>query len=140
MKKFVELREQGRWLIGTILQEGRAASQRREVFAPGSVSWSSAGIALKDGHNGRNLATAYPQRKQDGSLEVKVPLTKPIIETLQNGREGLSVEFIALEERTTAGGIREITKAFVEAAAFVSNPEYTQGKTEIRKRKRLKWL
>lgn len=139
MKRFVELREQGRQVVGVILQEGRAASERREVFAPGSVQWSSSGIALKDGHGGPNIATAFPQRLNTGELEVRVPLTPGISNALRNGREGLSVEFVSLEERTTNGGIREITKAYVDAAAFVRRPEYDMAKVEVRRR-RIKWL
>lgn len=139
MKRIIELRASGRTVQGIILQEGRAASERREVFAPGSVTWSNAGINLRAGHGGKSVAVAYPERRDNGEIAISVPLTKPVQDALAAHGSGLSVEFISLEERRTGGGIREISKAYVDAAAFVDTPEYTQARAEIRRR-RVKWL
>ena len=46
----------------------------------------------------------------------------------------MSVEFHALEERTTAGGVREVLRAFVPDAALVAQPEYDTTVAEIRRR------
>ena len=46
----------------------------------------------------------------------------------------MSVEFHALEEQTTAGGIREIRRAFVPDVALVDDPEYGQTAAELRQR------
>ena len=140
MKRIVELRERdGKRLEGIILQEGRAATERREVFAPKSVSWAASGIDIKDGHHGDSVAVAFPKRDTAGNIGVSIPLNPGLSAAFRRSGPGLSVEFVALEERSTAGGIREITKAYVDAAALVRNPEYTQAKAEIRKR-RVKWL
>ena len=53
----------------------------------------------------------------------------------------MSVEFRALEERTTKAGVREILSAYVAAAALVASPEYDSTTAEVRERKRRRlWL
>ncbi|MYA99311.1 hypothetical protein F4X90_06490 [Candidatus Poribacteria bacterium] len=127
-------------VYGVILQEGRAATQRLELFAPGSVMWPQTGIDIKDGHGGRSIANAVPRRQPDGRISVIIPATQPVREARAQSPY-LSVEFIALQEHRQRSGVREITEAFVRAAAFVSAPEYQQATTEMRSRaKRLRWL
>ena len=44
---------------------------------------------------------------------------------MKAGKRFMSVEFQAVEERTTAGGVRELLRAVVDAAALVvASPEY----------------
>ena len=139
----VELREasEGPTLRGVVLQEGRAAQGgRAEVFAPLSVVWPSNGIALLAEHRGSELARAVPTRGLDGSLRIETPATPAILEAYET-RKYFSVEFHAIQEVRTAGGVREITRALVDAAALVSTPEYLQASAEIRDRKRRRvWL
>ena len=52
----------------------------------------------------------------------------------------MSIEFHAVEERTTRAGVREITSALVNAAALVDRPEYDTTSAEIRTRRRRAWL
>ena len=135
--KFVipaELREatEGPMLRGTVLQEGRAsAGGRAEVFAPLSVLWPSDGIALLSEHRGSELARAVPVRDADGSLRIETRATPAILEAYAT-RKYFSVEFHAISEVRTKGGIREITRALVDAAALVASPEYSQASAEIR--------
>ena len=139
----VELRESdgGPMLRGTVLQEGRAAQGgRAESFSPLSVVWPSDGIALLSEHRGAELARAVPTRDADGSLRIETPATQPILEAYET-RKFFSVEFHAISEVRTKGGVREITRALVDAAALVSSPEYSQATAEIRDRNRRKvWL
>ena len=139
----IELREakDGKTLIGTILQEGRASvGGRAESFAPFSVLWPSNGIALLGEHRGSELARAIPTRAADGSLRIETPATPAILAAFAT-RKFFSVEFHALREVRTAGGIREIQRALVEAAALVPNPEYPNVQAEVRaKRRRVIWL
>ena len=51
---------------------------------------------------------------------------------MPRGAEYLSVEFHALREVRTQGGVREIQKAIVLAAAMVKTPEYNQAVAELR--------
>lgn len=126
-------------LYGTLIQEGRAASVRREIFAPYAMQWPAEGINILAEHRGTSVATAFPKRETDGRLTIAIPATEGVLNAMARAGEYLSVEFRALREKRTQGGIREIQNAFLSAAAFVNAPEYTQAVTEVRKRKR-KWL
>ena len=138
----IELREadDGPKLRGTILQEGRAAQGgRAELFAPGSVVWASDGISLLGEHRGAELARAVPTRDADGSLRIETRATPEILAAYKT-RRYFSVEFHALREVRTAGGVREIQRALVDAAALVTSPEYPNVKAEVRAKRRRVWL
>ena len=138
----VEVREatDGPMLRGVVLQEGRAAQGgRAELFAPQSVVWPSAGIEVLAEHQGLSLARALPTRDADGSLRIETPATPAILEAYAS-RKFFSVEFHAISEVRTAGGIREIQRALVEAAALVTAPEYAQAVAEVRSKRRRVWL
>ena len=137
----VELREAdgGPTLRGVVLQEGRAAAGGRlESFSPLSVIWPSNGIALLSEHRGAELARAVPTRDADGSLRISTPATPAILKAYET-RKFFSVEFRAISEVRTKGGAREVTRALVESAALVTNPEYSQAVAEIRTKRRRVW-
>jgi len=138
----VELREEGEALHGVIIQEGRAATGgRAEVFAPNSVEWPSGGIAILDGHGGTELGRAMPSRGETGEIRISTPATDAIRAAIRAGRRFMSVEFRALAERTTRGGVREVLRAMVDAAALVANPEYDTTAAEVRDAPRRRiWL
>ena len=138
----VEVREakDGPRLHGVLLPEGRAAQGgRAEVFAPLSVVWPSEGVKILSEHRGSELARTIPTRDADGSIRIETSATPAILEAYKT-RPFFSVEFHSLREIKTAGGIREIQRAFVEAAAMVSDPEYQQATAEVRTRIRRIWL
>ena len=138
----VEVREadDGPKLRGTILQEGRAAQGgRAELFSPFSVVWPSDGIAVLGEHRGTELARAVPIRDADGSLRIEANATPAILAAYAT-RKFFSVEFHAIREVRTAGGVREIQRALVDAAALVKSPEYPNVKAEVRDRRRRVWL
>ena len=127
-------------LHGVVLQEGRAAQGgRAESFAPLSVVWPATGIALLAEHRGSALAHAVPVRDADGSLRIETPATQPILKAYET-RKFFSVEFHAISEVRTKGGVREITLALVKSAALVTEPEYVQSTAEVRSRRRRFWL
>ena len=139
----LELREAGDRLEGVILQEGRAGSARAELFTPGSLIWNGqAGIAIRTEHRGREVARAIPSRHPNGEIRISAKATPEIREAFNAGRRFLSVEFQALAEQRTAARIREISRAYVEAAAMTDDPEYTQATAELRSRsgRRRFWL
>ena len=122
---------------GVIVQEGRASrGGRAEVFAPGSICWPDGGISLLGAHRGESVGSAHPARHPSGEIRISTPATPGMIEAIEAGRTGLSVEFQSLKETRTAGGVREIERALVDAAAFVRRPEYHQGRAEIRSREK----
>lgn len=137
----VELRNRGRTLFATILQEGRAASGGlREVFAPGSVQWSSSGIPIRTEHGGEEVARALPDRRSDGRIEVRARATRAIREAVASGKTRASVEFRALEDRVTRGGVREILEALLTGAALTAAPEYDSTSAEVRTRRRRRFV
>ena len=129
-------------LRGVMLQEGRAASGgRREVFTPGSVSWPHDGVEVLTEHRGQSEVRGQVVRERDGRLRITARATEGIREAVKAGKRFMSVEFQAVEERTTQGGVREILKALVSAAALVVSPEYDVTTAEVRKREpRRLWL
>ena len=140
----IEIREaaEGGELHGVMLTEGRASSGgRAEVFAPGSVQWPSAGVEIAPAHELATEARAHPVRQRDGKLTLRTRATDALRAAVQAGRRYMSVEFHALEERTTAGGVREVLRALVVRAALVPSPEYDTTAAEVRsKRGRRVWL
>ena len=52
-------------LHGILIQEGRAASVRAEVFAPGSLVWASDGVAIRATHLCAEDSRAIPTRKAE---------------------------------------------------------------------------
>ena len=140
----IEFRESdtGPRLTGTIVPEGRAArAGRAELWAPGSASWSSDGIAIRAEHRGSELGRAQPVRHPNGEITISTPVTPELRAAFDAGRKYLSVEFHALSEVRTAGGVRELQRAFIEAAALVPNPEYGGTRAEVRSQAEVKvWL
>ena len=139
----LELRESdsGEHLTGTILQEGRSGSVRRELFTPQSLTWPAEGIPVRTEHLRGEAARGLPTRHSDGSVRIKVRATPEIRAAYQAGKKFLSAEFFALRESRSAG-IREIESALLSGAAMVSDPEYRQAVAEIRTKPRrlTKWL
>ena len=138
-----EVRAEGGDLHGVIVQEGRAASGgRAEVFAPGSISWPAEGVAILTEHLGEPETRAFPHRAPNGEIRIRARATEAIKAAIAAGKRSMSVEFRALDERRTKGGIREILRAFVDAAALVENPEYDSTAAELRSRRRRRraWL
>ena len=130
-------------LRGTMLQEGRAASGgRAEVFTPGSVEWPSEGVVVRTVHRGKAETRGQVVRERDGRLTLTARATDAIREAVRAGKRYMSIEFQAVEERTTAGGVRELLRAFVNGAALVADPEYDTTTAEVRKRstQRRLWL
>ena len=140
----IEIRQaaEGGELHGVMLTEGRAASGgRAEVFAPGSVQWPSEGVEIAPGHELPTETRAHPIRQRDGKLTLKTRASDALRNAVEAGRKFMSVEFHALEERTTAAGVREILRALVVRAALVPRPEYDTTAAEIRsKQGRRVWL
>jgi len=133
----VEVREQGGELHGVILQEGRAASGgRAEVFAPGAVTWPADGVRIMTEHLGAAETRAFPHRDAMGRINIRARATEAIKQAIASGKRFMSVEFRAMEERRTKAGVREILRAYVDAAALVADPEYDSTVAELRQRDR----
>ena len=138
----VELRESesGPVIHGVLIQEGRVASVRPEVFAPGSLVWSASGIALRAEHLGAEDSRAIPTRETNGEIRIAAPASPALVAAFNEGRKFLSIEFHALQETRSAAGVREIQQAFMPGAALVESPEYVQARAEVRSKQRRVWL
>ena len=130
----VELRDAGRTLFGVLIQEGRAGRRRRELFAPLSIQWPAGGVGVLTEHYGRPEVLSIPERQPDGRITLQAKATDAIRAAVAAGKKYMSIEFRALAERRTAGGIREILRALVPDVALVSEPEYSQTAAEVRAR------
>ena len=134
----VEVRrsKSGPTLHGVVIQEGRAARARREVFAPGSVTWPAEGMGVMARHSSNGgvvESRGMPRREANGIIRIAAPATPALQEAVESGRQYMSVEFFPMEERRTMGGIREIVKAFVPRVALMDDPEYAQTGAEVRR-------
>ena len=141
----IEIREQAGkepMLHGVLLTEGRAASGgRAEVFAPGSLTWPTDGVGIAPGHRAATESYAHPVRSRDGEIRVSARATPRLRAAVAEGRRWMSVEFHALEERETRGGVREILRALAVRAVLTASPEYDTTQAEVRERKvRRIWL
>ena len=141
----VELREaEGlRRLHGCLLQEGRIASQRAELFAPGACQWPAEGVDILASHRGQSEARTLPTRTPDGSIVIDAAATPGMVAAVESGKRFLSVEFHALAETRNASNIREIQAALIVAGALTDSPEYKQTSAEVRdrrSRRRRVWL
>ena len=127
-------------IVGTIIETGRIAADRPEVFAPGSISWPAGGMRLLAEHEGREVMRFEPLI--DGArVRIDAPLPDTAIgreaaAEIRSGRKAdLSVEFHALQDARVSG-VREIRAALVPSAALVASGAYDQAQVEVRKRAR----
>ena len=137
----VELRDSasGPILHGLILTEGRAGRRRAELFVPGSVQWPAEGISIRTAHLAPMEVRAVPVRGENGAISIAVPATPAIVSAVKAGRNRMSVEFAAIRENRTESGVREIERAWVDAAALSDDPEYGQTSAELRDRRPRHW-
>ena len=133
-----ESREGPGRIVGTILETGRVASDRREVFTAGAPIFPSTGVELLRGHHGEAVLMFDPI--VDGaSVRIDAPLPDTQIgrqvagEVRSGERSGLSIEFVPLIEARVSG-VRELRSALIQAAALVPIGSYTQARAEIRER------
>ena len=125
-------------IVGTILETGRVAADRQEVFTPGSPVFPSTGVTLYRGHRGEAVMSFDPI--VDGSaikIDARLPdtqLGRQVATEVRSGeRAALSVEFIPLVEARVMG-IRELRSALVQGAALVPLGSYDQARAEVRER------
>ena len=125
-------------IVGTILEVGRIASDRAEVFAPGAAIFPSTGVQLFRGHRGEPILTFDPV--VDGSeirIDAALPdtaLGRQVATEVRNGeRSALSIEFVSLDEARVMG-VRELRSALIQGAALVARGSYGQATAEVRER------
>ena len=125
-------------LTGTILEVGRIASDRAEVFAPGAAIFPSTGVTLYRGHRGQPIMTFQPvvsgnEIKIDAALPDSDLGRQVAVEVRSGERAALSVEFVSLDEARVQG-VRELRSALIQGAALVPLGSYAQARAEVRER------
>ena len=132
-------------LVGVVIEQGRIAGDRPELFAPGALTWPSNGVRLLAEHRGRQVMRVTPT--VDGTairIDAALPdndIGREVAREVRAGtKRGLSIEFHAMAE-TIVQGVREIRSAFMDAAAVVAEGAYDQATVEVREKKRRRlWL
>ena len=134
-------------LYGCILAVGRVASDRREIFVPGSVQFPAGGVRLLLEHRGRAVMRFTPvvdATAGEWRIDAELPDTPEGIEAaalVKSGRRpALSVEMYVLADQRVSG-VREIRSALVEATALCREGCYPQARAELRARGEIpQWL
>ena len=123
---------------GTILEVGRIASDRAEVFAPGAPIFPSEGVTLYRGHHGEPIMNFHPV-ESGNEIKIEAPLPDTALgrqvasEVRSGARAALSVEFTSLSEARVSG-VRELRSALIKGAALVPLGSYAQARAEVRER------
>ena len=131
-------------IVGTIIETGRVAGDRPEIFTPGALQWPANGIRLLAEHRGRQIMRVTPT--VDGTavrVDAALPDTaigREVASEVRAGtKRGLSLEFHCTEEAQVQG-VREVRGAIMDAAAVVADGAYSQARVEVREKKRPLWL
>ena len=124
-------------LVGTLLTYGERASDRPEVFVPGSLTWPAEGIVLRRQHvRAAPIARVVPELRGN-AIVVDVPLPdtaagRDAAEEIRSGlMRGLSIEFVAHVQRFV-GGVRQILRGELSGAGLVDNPSYEGAAVSVR--------
>ena len=130
-------------LYGCILAVGRVASDRREIFVPGSVQFPAGGVRLLLEHRGREILRFHPVENVasgEWRIDAELPDTpegREAAALVRSGqRKGLSVEFYSLDDKRVSQ-VREVRSAFVEATALCREGCYDQARVELRARRQV---
>ena len=150
----IELREDenrlgpGR-LVGTLMAYSERASDRAEVFEPGSLSWPESGIVINRQHLRQSPILRCVPVVDGNEVKIDSPLPDTTAgrdcaaEVRSKLMTGMSIEFRALKE-TFVGGVRRISEAVLSAAAVVDAPSFAGSTVEVRAKPRHKrrqiWL
>ena len=135
----VEVREAGDTpgrLYGVLLTYGERATDRAEVFEPGSLTWPDGGIVLNRQHERKAPVLRFGPVVAGNAvtIDAAIPDTtagRDAAEEIRSGLfTGLSIEFRAIRE-TFTGGVRRIQAAALTAAAMVDAGSY-QTALEVR--------
>lgn len=141
----IELRTEGRRLMGEVMPYGDVSPSHRERFAPRSLH-PSENVVLNLEHDEMRAVAWYPGggltlENDEQSLRMvaelpRIPAADRALEYVRAGEvSGLSVEFVAQSERRDEG-IRVVEDAILKGVGLVRKPSYENALVEARKRLR----
>ena len=140
----LELRAEGRRLVGPAIRYGEISPSHRERFEPGAfalddgrtrwldvghdpervIAYTGGGLELSDGPHALEVSATLP----------RIPAADRALADIQAGRlKGFSVEFHAKGERRESG-IRVVERADLVGVGLVGNPSYQNSTVEVRAR------
>ena len=142
----IEVRNEGRRLMGNIMLYGEISPSHRERFEVRSLHPDS-NVVLNLEHDemvaiawhpGGGLTLENDERSMRMVAELPpIPSADAALRYVRTGEfSGLSVEFVALRERRDADGIRVVEEAVLKGVGLVKNPSYDSALVEARKRLR----
>ena len=123
-------------IVGTLMDYGTEALDRREVFEVSSLKWDGP-LILNRQHERKNPILKFLPVEASGrvAIDVEVPSTaagSDAISELRAGLfSGLSIEFKAIKEHIV-GGVKRISEAILTGAALVDSPSYSRSVVEAR--------
>ena len=136
-------------LTATLMAYGQRGRRGDELFEQDALHWRDDGIVIRELHppkdaQGRPIITTPPIMRAMPFLENReLKISAPLPNT-QRGRDvaeamkgplplygGMSIEFAA-EKQVHRGGLRVISKAFLDGAALVLRGEYADSIVEVR--------
>ena len=151
----LEIRADGRTLVGPAIRYGEVSPGHRERFEAGAFALDDDRTRWLDVGHDRSIVIAHTDggglefRDTADALEVtarlpSIPAANQALADLQAGRlRGFSVEFDSLQE-TRDGEIRVVERALLAGIGLVKNPSYNGSVVEVRdgailKPKRRRW-
>ena len=123
-------------IVGTLMEYGKRAADRAEVFADGALTWEDRGVILNEQHNRAAAVMRFTPKVEGRAVKIDAPLPdtqrgRDMATMVRNGTfTGLSIEFRATSEGRNAG-CREVRAARLMGAAIVDSPSYA-GSLEVR--------
>ena len=124
-------------LFGTIMRYGERASDRAEMFLPGSLKWDADGIVVNRMHTRKSPVMRVMPIVEGNEVRIDAPLPdtsagRDAAAEIRSGLfKGMSIEFRATAQ-TIVGGVRRITEAVLSGAAIVDTPSYAAASVEVR--------
>ncbi len=123
-------------IVGTLMDYGTEALDRREVFEASALKWDGP-LILNRQHSRKNPILKFTPIEASGrvSIDVEVPSTvagSDAVEEIRSGLfSGLSIEFKSIKE-VFVGGVRRISEAILSGAALVDSPSFAGSVVEAR--------
>ena len=151
----LEIRADGRTLVGPAIRYGEVSPGHRERFDAGAFALDDNRTRWLDVGHDRSIVIAHTDggglefRDTPDALEVSailpdIPAANQALADLKAGRlRGFSLEFDSLQE-TRDGEIRVVERAILAGIGLVRSPSYQGSVVEVRttslKTKRRRWL
>ena len=136
-------------LTATLMTYGQRGRIRPEMFEMDALHWGDDGIVIRELHppkdaQGRPIITTPPIMRampylEGRELKISAPLPnstrgRDVAEVMKGPNPlygGMSIEF-APEQQVSRGGLRIISRAYLDGAALVFRGEYADAIVEVR--------